>query len=275
MRPRVTQALAGSVNIVLTSSRFSNSIHGVFYELSMTWVGAGPARGQRSDDVRGCSVGRVGGCAPARVRGSVRQHGRCRPRGHRRADARDGAAVHYGAAERAHAPPDSVRVPNSTCTPTYPARMSTPPWPIGGKRAQSQYSFGMLQHRTQGSSIWPHRFKPVNSPLPTPDDSIYRHALDACVEVLRDRGGAVSVVNLKLVDRQMLAAMRDGEADKRKHYRAVCWASRPITPPTRPRSTAYASSSCSRTRLCACCTGGLRLCGRGCVPFEHCGVASS
>ena len=57
-----------------------------------------------------------------------------------------------------------------------------------------------------------------------------RQALDACADVLRDRGGAVAVVNLKLVDRQMLAAMRDGEADKRKHYRAVCWASRPITP---------------------------------------------
>jgi tRNA pseudouridine synthase 10 len=39
----------------------------------------------------------------------------------------------------------------------------------------------------------------------------------------------VSVCNLQLTSRRVLAAMKEGESEKRKHYQAVCWAARPLS----------------------------------------------
>lgn len=46
---------------------------------------------------------------------------------------------------------------------------------------------------------------------------------------LCERAAGVAVRNLQVTSRAVLAALKDGEAAKRKHYRAVCWAARPLT----------------------------------------------
>jgi hypothetical protein len=56
-----------------------------------------------------------------------------------------------------------------------------------------------------------------------------RAELQLCADALRKRGHGVDVANLQLTSRAMLTALKDGESEKRKHYRAVCWAPQALT----------------------------------------------
>jgi tRNA pseudouridine synthase 10 len=54
--------------------------------------------------------------------------------------------------------------------------------------------------------------------------------LGTCSEALKKRASGVEVLNLQLASPDQLTLMKDGEEEKRKHYRAVCWADRALTP---------------------------------------------
>lgn len=56
-----------------------------------------------------------------------------------------------------------------------------------------------------------------------------REALARAERAILDARGGVAVRNLQLVRKDVLVAMKAGETEKRKSYRAVCWASRALT----------------------------------------------
>lgn len=92
------------------------------------------------------------------------------------------------------------------------------------------------------------------------------------MECLRARLTGVRVRGLQLAGPEQFAAIKVGEDSKRKHYRALCWAARPlqhadvqVCSPTSPSCwfnsrilCLYRVASCKRSICAYACTSSLR-----------------
>ena len=58
---------------------------------------------------------------------------------------------------------------------------------------------------------------------------VRRQELSACTDALRRRPYGVGALQIQMGSREQLAVLKHGEEDKVKHYRAVCWAARPLS----------------------------------------------
>ena len=57
---------------------------------------------------------------------------------------------------------------------------------------------------------------------------ICREQLERCMEAISGGSEGVLVRGLQMTDAEQFAAIKVGEDSKRKHYRALCWAARPL-----------------------------------------------